>query len=136
MKVNRKAVYHDERNGEKHIKEKKDMQYEQTSFLGPRPAKAFDYEYMKEWMREVRFLADKGIRYTFRKKTPDYGVTQYKYKKTPELFSALLEFYTMVAEERKNILSVEEANEAMKGTGYSISKDRWGKVAFVKDDEC
>ena len=52
------------------------------------PNKAFDSEYMTEWGREVRFLADKGIRYTYVKIKPEYGIRQYKYRKTPELFAA------------------------------------------------
>lgn len=52
------------------------------------PNKAFDSEYMTEWVREVRYLADKGIRYTFVKIKPEYGIRQYKYRKTPELFAA------------------------------------------------
>ena len=38
------------------------------------PNKAFDSEYMTEWVREVRYLADKGIRYTFVKIKPEYGI--------------------------------------------------------------
>ena len=64
------------------------------------PNKAFDSEYMTEWGREVRFLADKGIRYTYVKIKPEYGIRQYKYRKTPELFAALLEFYSQVANEK------------------------------------
>ena len=51
------------------------------------PNKAFDSEYMTEWTREVRFLADHGIRYTFVKIKPEYGIRQYKYRKTPKLFA-------------------------------------------------
>ena len=64
------------------------------------PNKAFDSEYMTEWVREVKFLADKGIKYVFVKKTPEYNIKQYKYTKTPELFVALAEFYYNVANER------------------------------------
>ena len=52
------------------------------------PNKAFDSEYMTEWSREVRYLAERGIRYTFVKIKPEYGIRQYKYRKTPELFAA------------------------------------------------
>lgn len=52
------------------------------------PNKAFDSEYMTEWVREVRYLAEKGIRYTFVRIKPEYGIRQYKYRKTPELFAA------------------------------------------------
>jgi len=64
------------------------------------PKNAFDAEYMTEFLREVRFLKDKGINHTFVKKTPDYGISQYKYKKTPALFAALVEFYSMIEAER------------------------------------
>lgn len=64
------------------------------------PNKAFDSEYMTEWVREVRFLADKGIKYTFIRKTPNYNIKQYKYTKTPELFVALAEFYYQVRNEK------------------------------------
>lgn len=64
------------------------------------PNKAFDSEYMTEWGREVRFLTSKGIRYTFVKRTPDYNIRQYKYKKTPELFMALAEFYYQTNNEK------------------------------------
>lgn len=52
------------------------------------PNKAFDSEYMTEWVREVRYLTERGIRYTFVKIKPEYGIRQYKYRKTPELFAA------------------------------------------------
>lgn len=65
------------------------------------PNKAFDSEYMTEWVREVKFLASKGIRYTFVKRTPDYNIKQYKYKKTPELFAALTEFYSQSRREKE-----------------------------------
>lgn len=64
------------------------------------PNKAFDSEYMTEYRREVKFLASKGIRYTFVKKTPDYGIRQYKYTKTPELFIALAEFWAQIRNEK------------------------------------
>lgn len=64
------------------------------------PKQAFDSEYMTEFLREVRFLTEKGIHYTFVKKTQDYGVSQYKYKKTTALFAALIEFYATLDAER------------------------------------
>lgn len=99
------------------------------------PNKAFDQEYMTEWAREVKFLQDKDIRYVYVKKTPDYGISQFKYKKTPELFKALVEFYSQVEEEKKNIVSVDEAREALKGTGITIKHSRNGKIEFVKDGQ-
>ena len=67
----------------------------------PRPKWAFDSEYMTERLREVKFLADRGIKHTFVRKTPDYNVSQYKYRKTPALFAALVEFYTRMDVERE-----------------------------------
>jgi len=64
------------------------------------PKQAFDSEYMTEFLREVRFLTEKGIKYTFVRKTPEYGISQFKYKKTPELFAALVEFYATLNAER------------------------------------
>ena len=64
------------------------------------PKQAFDSEYMTEFLREVKFLTEKGIKYTFVRKTRDYGISQYKYKKTPALFAALVEFYATLNAER------------------------------------
>ena len=64
------------------------------------PKNAFDSEYATEFLREVRFLTEKGIKYTFVKKTLPYGISRYKYKKTPALFAALVEFYSMIEAER------------------------------------
>lgn len=76
-------------------------QTEDTRIVPERlPNKAFDSEYMTEWGREVKFLADKGINYTFIRKTPVYNIKQYKYTKTPELFVALAEFYYQIRNER------------------------------------
>lgn len=90
----------------------------------PLPKNAFDSEYMTEFLREVRFLTERGIKYTFVKKTEDYGVSQYKYKKTPQLFAALVEFYATIeaersiakakkpAETKENVLSAGEIKKA------------------------
>jgi hypothetical protein len=64
------------------------------------PKQAFDSEYMTEFLREMRFLSSKGIRYTYIRKTRKYGVSQFKYKKTPALFAALVEFYATLEAER------------------------------------
>ena len=66
-----------------------------------RPKWAFDSEYKTENLREVRFLQEKGITHTFLRETPDYHVCQYKYRKTPALFAALVEFYTRLEVERE-----------------------------------
>ena len=82
------------------------------------PKTAFDSEYKTEYLREVRFLAEKGIRYTYVHKTPDYGISQYKYTKTAKLFTALVEFYTMMEKEREekkknmNTISAEDLRRA------------------------
>lgn len=80
------------------------------------PNKAFDSEYMTEWKREVRYLATKGIRYTFVKTTPEYNIRQYKYRKTPELFIALAEFYSQIRNEKEytRINALIESTEAMR----------------------
>ena len=63
------------------------------------PKNVFDKEYSTQWKREVRFLEDKGINYTYAKRHFKYPVTKYKYTKTPELFLALAEFYNQVRNE-------------------------------------
>ena len=91
------------------------MDYERKPKL---PKNAFDSEYFTEYLREVRFLTEKGIKYTFVKKTPEYGVSQYKYTKTPALFAALVEFYSMIEAERnfkrkaKEEISPEQIKQA------------------------
>ena len=52
----------------------------------------FDKEYQTQYLAEVNFLTDKGIRYTFVKRIN--GLITYKYEKTKELFVALTEFYS------------------------------------------
>ena len=54
--------------------------------------KKFDKEYATQWLQEVKWLKNKGIRYTF-VKTDENNVTTYKYAKTSELFEALAIFY-------------------------------------------
>lgn len=56
--------------------------------------KKFDKEYSTQFMKEVEFLREQGIRYEFVKETN--GVCTYKYKKTLELFKALVRFYEMI----------------------------------------
>ena len=63
------------------------------------PKTVFDKEYSTQWKREVQFLEDKGIAYTYAKKHPKYPIIRYKYTKTPELFLALAEFYNQVRNE-------------------------------------
>jgi len=74
------------------------------------PKYVFDKEYSTQWRREVKFLEDKGINYTFAKKHYKYPIIRYKYTKTPELFLALAEFYHQVRAEQffKKSAAVEE----------------------------
>lgn len=88
------------------------------------PKQAFDSEYMTEFLREVRFLTERGIQYTFVKKTQDYGVSQYKYKKSPALFAALVEFYAVIEAEK----AVKAAKEKRKGGFVPKDKVQIGKV--------
>lgn len=64
------------------------------------PKTVFDKEYSTQWRREVKFLEDKGINYTYAKKHYKYPIIKYKYTKTPELFLALAEFYNQVRIEK------------------------------------
>ena len=82
------------------------------------PKQAFDSEYMTEYLREVKFLTEKGIQYSFVKKTRDYGISQYKYKKTPTLFAALVEFYAILEAER----TVKKANKEKKNGNVQSDK--------------
>lgn len=76
------------------------------------PKNAFDKEYSTEWRREVKFLEEKGINYTYAKKHFKYPIIRYKYRKTPELFLALAEFYNQVRNE-KFFKSVENTSMAL-----------------------
>ena len=53
--------------------------------------KEFDKEYSTQYIKEMKYLQSKGINYSFVKNIQE--VTTYKYKKTPELFLALVSFY-------------------------------------------
>jgi hypothetical protein len=64
------------------------------------PKTIFDKEYSTQWRREVKFLEDKGINYTYAKKHYKYPIIRYKYTKTPELFLALTEFYNQIRNEQ------------------------------------
>ena len=54
--------------------------------------KKFDSEYSTQYVKEMQYLLQNNIKYTFLKDI--YGITTYKYKKTPELFRILEIFYT------------------------------------------
>ena len=64
------------------------------------PKTVFDKEYSTQWRREVKFLENKGINYTYAKRHYKYPIIKYKYTKTPELFLALAEFYNQVRNEK------------------------------------
>ena len=64
------------------------------------PKTVFDKEYSTQWKREVQFLENKGINYTYAKRHYKYPVIRYKYEKTPDLFLALAEFYNQVRNEK------------------------------------
>lgn len=53
--------------------------------------KKYDKEYSTQYVPEVEYLKQCGIRYTFVKKIN--GVSTYKYTKTPRLFKTLEAFY-------------------------------------------
>ena len=52
----------------------------------------FDKEYSTQYVPEMKYLLSKGIKYSFVKEV--HGITTYKYTKTPELFLALVYFYS------------------------------------------
>lgn len=55
--------------------------------------KKFDKEYSTQYVPEMKFLQEHGIRYSFVKEVN--GVTTYKYTKTPQLFEILRIFYEL-----------------------------------------
>lgn len=59
--------------------------------------KKFDKEYATQFIDEVKFLKNKGIKYEFVKNIN--GVDTYKYTKTKQLFLALYEFYDLLIDE-------------------------------------
>ena len=71
------------------------------------PAHEFDKEYNTQWRKEMEFLRAKGIEYTFAKRVGDYKIPTYKYKKTPQLFLALAEFYNQ-QQFRKNMDAIDK----------------------------
>lgn len=54
--------------------------------------KAIDKEYATSFVDEYQYLKSCGIRYTF-VKVDENGQTVWKYKKTPQLFESLKNFY-------------------------------------------
>lgn len=55
--------------------------------------KKFDKEYSTQYPSEMKYLQQNNINYQFVKNVD--GITVYKYTKTPELFFALQEFYSI-----------------------------------------
>lgn len=51
----------------------------------------FDKEYQTQWIPEIQYLKNHGIKYSFIKTIN--GITTYKYEKTFELFKLLADFY-------------------------------------------
>ena len=52
----------------------------------------FDKEYSTQYWKEVKFLEENGVKYTF-VKTLENGISIFKYKKDSELFRLLSLFY-------------------------------------------
>lgn len=52
----------------------------------------FDKEYSTQYWKEVKFLGENGVKYTF-VKTLENGISVFKYKKDSELFRLLSLFY-------------------------------------------
>jgi len=87
------------------------------------PKTVFDKEYSTQWRREVKFLEDKGINYTYAKKHYKYPIIRYKYTKTPELFIALAEFYNQVRNE-KVFKDIEAASKDLSVTYSTLPLDK------------
>lgn len=110
-----------------------------------KPKKAFDIEYSTMWKREVNFLESKGISPTYIKKTPDYGINVYKYKKTPGLFLALADYFMQIENERSfkkaekditdaiEVRSPEDVEKALQALGLKIVVDN-GQPKFVAEE--
>ena len=69
------------------------MTYENTETRPALPNKAFDSEYSTQFRKEMEYLKERGIAYTYVKRTGEYRIPTYKYTKTPELFRAVADFY-------------------------------------------
>lgn len=55
-------------------------------------SKAWDTEYATSFKAEVNYLKESGIRYTW-VTTNEHGISVWKYRKSVELFKALMFFY-------------------------------------------
>ena len=72
------------------------------------PNKAYDSEYSTQFKKEMLYLRDRGIRYEIKKLVGEYQIPTYKYKKTPELFRAIADFY-----DQQRMSKVYEAMDAV-----------------------
>ena len=86
------------------------------------PPREFDREYNTQWRKEMEFLRDKGIEYTFAKRVGEYKIPTYKYKKTPRLFLALAEFYNQQGYEKTN-MSIEKLTKQMEQGYIEVKKE-------------
>ena len=96
------------------------------------PKYVFDKEYSTQWRREVQFLEEKGINYTYGKKHYKYPIIRYKYTKTPELFLALAEFYNQVRNERF-FRQAENANKTIEALSEKLPVEK-GYIEVKKED--
>lgn len=87
------------------------------------PSKEFDREYNTQWRKEMEFLRAKGIEYTFAKRVGEYKIPTYKYKKTPQLFIALAEFYNQQEYEKNNIAISKLENETLKAGASEVCQE-------------
>ena len=113
------------------------------------PKYVFDKEYSTQWRREVQFLEDKGIPYTYAKRHFKYPIISYKYAKTPELFLALAEFYNQVRNEQfmksadkvnKEVLPIEKGCIDIKPEDMTEAEKKLLEVSddienIVKEDD-
>lgn len=53
----------------------------------------FDFEYSTQFFDEVFYLKQHGFRYCYVKNAPDSNIKTFKYKRSPELFRAVADFY-------------------------------------------
>lgn len=64
------------------------------------PYYAIERCYVTEYIKEMMYLNERGIRPVKSTIKRDWGIRQYKYVKTPELFAALHAFWVQEAGER------------------------------------
>ena len=64
----------------------------------------FGKEYSTQWLQEVNYISDHGVKYSFVKTVN--GISTYKYTKCYELFKTLSDFYENVYSKPKNKLTI------------------------------